>query len=174
MQVLVLLALVVTLSACTAAWTRPELKEGVTTLVIEQEIAAPVDVVWSTMFSADTYPVWTEPFSAGSYFEGSWSEGEEMRFLGPGESGMLARVASRRDHELMAIEHFGMVMEGEEDTTSENVTSWAPAYEVYRFAATATGTRVTVEQDILAGMEDSMRATWEKSLAKLAELCGPR
>lgn len=141
------------------------------TLEFEIEIAAPVEKVWDVMFSPEGYTQWTAPFGAGSTFEGSWSEGERIRFLGPGETGMLAEIAANRTHEFVSIRHLGFVVGGVEDTTSDEVRSWAPAYENYRFTSVPGGTVVSVEQEVLAGYESFMQEIWPKALAALQSLC---
>ena len=37
--------------------------------------------VWLTMLDDKTYREWPKAFDAGSYFEGRWEQGSEMRFL---------------------------------------------------------------------------------------------
>ena len=134
-------------------------------------IEAPVEVVWETMFSPETYPRWTKVFTEGSYFEGSWSEGSRIRFLVPSGDGMVAEIAESRPHEFMSIRHLGFVASGVEDTESEAVRAWAPAYENYTFTSIPEGTRVTVDQDVTAEFEQSMQGVWPKALALLKELC---
>lgn len=149
----------------------PRTMPDIVKMEFEISIAAPVELVWETMLDQESYRRWTEPFSVGSYYEGSWEEGEKMRFLGPGETGMLAVIAENRHLERLSIRHIGMVVEGVEDTTSEAVTSWAPAHESYSFARIPDGTRVTIEQEVLPGSEEQMEELWGASLRKLKELC---
>ena len=158
-------------SASTVTARPAAARADVKTLHYEIEIAAPVERVWSTMLSDAGYRHWTSPFMTGSYFEGSWAEGARMRFLAPGGSGMVAEIAANRPREFLSIRHLGYVMNGVEDTTSEGVTSWAPAYENYRFESVPGGTRVTIEQDVLAGFEAYMDAAWPRALAALAQIC---
>lgn len=157
-------------TATEAAASAPA-KVEIETLVFRIEIPAPVEKVWDTMLSPEGYQEWTKPFMAGSYFEGSWSEGERMHFLAPGASGMVAVIAENRPHELVSIEHIGFVVNGVEDTTSDSVRSWAPAYEIYRFAAIPGGTEVTIEHEVIASFEGYMSAVWPKALAALESLC---
>jgi len=137
----------------------------------EIQIAAPVATVWRKMFDPQGYTTWTAPFTEGSYFEGSWAEGERMRFLAPGGSGMVAEIAVNRRQEFLSIKHVGTVKDGVEDTDSEAVRSWAPAFENYRFAPVGGGTRVTVEQEVPESFEDAMREVWPKALSALKALC---
>jgi len=145
----------------------PEVK----TLEFKITIAAPVEKVWDTMLSPEGYQQWTKPFLAGSYFEGTWSEGERMRFLAPGGSGMLAVIAANRPHELISIKHIGYVVNGVEDTESDGVRSWAPAFENYRMATVPGGTEVTIEHEVFASFEGYMTNVWPKALAALKSLC---
>ena len=72
----------------------------------------------------------------------------------------------------MSLRHLGMVADGVEDTSSDAVTSWAPAYETYRLTALPDGgTRVTVEQDVQPGQESMMEPVWSRALADLKALC---
>lgn len=158
----------VTTSEATASEV-PKLE--VKTLTFEIEIAAPVEKVWDTMFSPEGYTQWTAPFMAGSYFEGSWSEGERILFLAPGGSGMVAEIAVNRPHELVSIRHLGFLMNGVEDTTSDAVRSWAPAYENYRFRAVPGGTEVTIEHEVIVNYEGYMNQVWPRALAALESLC---
>ena len=146
-------------------------KADVKTLEFQVEIAAPVEKVWDVMFSPEGYTLWTAPFVAGSYFEGSWAEGERMHFLAPGGSGMVAEIAANRPREFVSIKHLGYVFNGVEDTTSDGVRSWAPAYENYRFESVPGGTLVKVEHDTLVSFEEYMQDTWPKALAALGALC---
>lgn len=141
------------------------------TLQFKTVIAAPAEKVWDTMIDRESYPKWTEPFCDGSYFEGSWSQGERIRFLAPSGGGMVAVIAENRPHELISIKHIGVVKDGVDDTTSDAVKSWAPAYEKYWFTAVPGGTEVTIEQDVDTGFEKFMTDAWPKALAELKTLC---
>ena len=134
-------------------------------------IAAPAAKVWDTMFGAETYTRWTAAFTEGSYFEGDWSDGSRMKFLAPGGSGMIAEIAERREHEFLSIRHVGFVMNGVEDTESDAVRAWAPAYENYTFTAVPGGTRITVDQDLAAEHEESMQEIWARALGVLKRIC---
>jgi uncharacterized protein YndB with AHSA1/START domain len=138
-------------------------------------IAAPREVVWDVMLGADTYREWTAPFAEGSYFEGSWDEGAAIRFLGPGGGeGMVAVIAKNRRHEFVSIEHRGFIKDGVEDTTSEAVRAWAPAFENYTLRSEGTGTRLEVEMDVLPDFEEYMAKTWPQALSALKALSETR
>ncbi len=122
------------------------------------------------MFSPDSYTEWTSPFMPGSYFEGSWDQGERIHFLAPGGSGMVAEIEASRRHELISIKHVGFVVGGVEDTTSDAVRSWAPAYENYYFESVPEGTIVRVEHEVPTSFGPFMDQIWPKALEKVKSL----
>lgn len=69
--------------------------------------------VWHTMLDKETYTTWTEAFHEGSYFEGDWGKGSEIRFLGKEEdgsvSGMFSRIKENIPYEFVSIEHVGVI-----------------------------------------------------------------
>jgi uncharacterized protein YndB with AHSA1/START domain len=133
-------------------------------------IQAPREAVWKTMLSPDTYRIWTAAFSEGSYYEGSWEEGEKIRFLGPGGDGMVSEIAENRPHEFISIRHLGIIKDGVEDYESEEVRKWASALENYTFEDEGSGTKLTIDMDITPEHEQSMSEMWTKALAKLKEI----
>jgi hypothetical protein len=134
-------------------------------------IHASPKAVWDVMISPDTYRQWTAEFAEGSYFEGSWSQGDRIRFLGPGGSGMAAVIAESRPHEFISIKHLGEIKEGVEDTESEAVRSWAPAFENYTFSTVGGDTELRIDMDTLEAWEDFMNKAWPRALAKLKTIC---
>lgn len=143
-------------------------------LTFAAAIAAPKAVVWETMLGGETYGEWTSPFCEGSYYEGSWDQGSRICFMTPGGDGMVAEIAANRPFEHVSIRHLGEIRDGVEDTTSEQVRAWAPAYENYSLAATEDGTEVTVELETLPEYEQFLAETYPKALEILRKLCEAR
>lgn len=141
------------------------------TLTFEITINAPRAIAWTNMLGAETYKSWTSPFSEGCYFVGSWDEGARIQFLSPSGDGMTAVIAENRPNEFVSIRHLGMIEKGVEDTTSEKVRAWAPAYETYRFVDAPGGCRVVVTLDTAPEWEQYMLETYPKALARLRALC---
>jgi uncharacterized protein YndB with AHSA1/START domain len=140
-------------------------------------IKAPKEKVWDTMLNDETYRKWTEPFMPGAHFVGSWSEGSKILFLAPGEhgaSGMVSRIRENRLHEFISIEHFGIVQDGKEDTSSEAVKAWASAHEDYTFREIDGGTEVLVDTDTTDEYREMFETTWPKALQRLKELAEKR
>ena len=140
-------------------------------LQITATIAAPADKVWRTMLDDASYRKWTAPFFEGSYFEGDWSEGSRMLFLAPNGDGMIAEIAEARPGEHLCIRHIGMIVKGVEDTESDEVKAWAPAYEKYTLEAVDGGTRVIIDQECGVDGAESMQASWTAALKVLGDLC---
>lgn len=142
-------------------------------------IDAPKEKVWDTLFSKDTYKEWTKPFSptpgTESRFEGDWSEGSKILFLGTDENGkneggMVSRIAKNVPNEYLSIEHLGIVTNGVEDTTSEQAKAWAPAFENYTLTEKDGGTELAIDVDFVEEQMPNFGEMWEKALQKLKEL----
>ena len=127
--------------------------------------------VRETMLSQAGDGQWTAAFMEGSTFEGDWKQGGRMRFLAPGNSGMVAGTAASWPHQHISIEHIGFVLNGVEDNTSASVRGWASAHENDSFTSVPGGTVVTIEHEVLASFEAYMSDVWPRALAKLEALC---
>lgn len=138
-------------------------------------INAPKEKVWNTMLGKETYEVWTKPFKATSRYEGDWSEGSKIIFLGTdkngeNEGGMVSRIAKNVPYKYLSIEHIGIIENGVEDTTSEKAKSWAPAFENYTLTEKDDGTEVIIEQDLDEQYTEMFEKMWGKALQKLKDL----
>lgn len=138
------------------------------------DIAAQAATVYQVLIGTETYTQWTSAFGEGLYFEGAWQQGQRMRFLTPVGHGVVSEIAECRPGEFISIRHIGYIDDqGVEDTTSDAIRAWAPAYENYTFTTTVLGTRLTVEQDITDDFS-SMPQAWPTALAQLKALCETR
>jgi uncharacterized protein YndB with AHSA1/START domain len=127
--------------------------------------------VWEAMLAPDTYRTWVSEFAEGCYFEGSWNKGERIRFLGPDGGGMVAVIEESRPYAFISIKHLGEFKNGVEDTESESVRAWAPAFENYTFSGDGSSTELSVDIDVTPEWEEYMEKTWPKALAKLKDIC---
>ena len=141
------------------------------TLTFEVTIRAPRPVVWDAMLSQEGYRKWTAAFCEGSHYVGSWDQGAKIKFLAPSGDGMTSEIAENEPLEFVSIRHLGMFENGVEDTTSEKVRAWAPAYENYKFSDAVDGCHVVVTLDTASDWEQYMLDTYPKALATLKELC---
>ena len=144
------------------------------TLHFATVIRASRETVWDVMLAPDTFRLWTAEFVEGSYYEGSWEQGARIRFLAPDGNGMVSVIAESRPHEFLSIRHIGYVKDGVEDTESEMVRSWAPAYENYTLSDAGTSTELAVDNDVTPEFEEYMTKVWPLALARLKRLCEAR
>lgn len=135
-----------------------------------EHIAAPVQRVCDLMLDPKSYTTWTSAFAEGCYFEGSWERGSRIRFLAPPGDGMVAEIAEHRPSKFISIRHLGFLMNGVEDTESEAIRAWAPAYENYTFEASSTGTTLIIDLDVPEALEGMLEA-WPKALKTLKAIC---
>ena len=139
-------------------------------------INAPREKVWNTMLDDATYRQWTKPFNPTSFYEGSWEQGSEIKFLGTNDKGvvdggMYRRIAENRRYEFISIESLGMISAGGViDTTSDMVKGWIGSHENYSFADKDGGTEVSVDIDVADVMKNEFNTMWPKALQILKEL----
>lgn len=144
------------------------------TLQFTVTIHATRDAVWDAMLTQETYRLWTSEFCEGSCFEGSWTKGERIRFLGPDGNGMTSIIAESRPCEFVSIKHLGFVKDGVDDTQSEAARSWTPSFENYSFLAVGPSTELTVDLAVPQEFVDYMATTWPKALSRLKSICESR
>jgi uncharacterized protein YndB with AHSA1/START domain len=137
------------------------------------DINAPKEKVWHTMLDDKTYRIWTEAFMPGSYYKGDWGKGSKMLFIGPGENGdmgMVSRIKENQKYKFISIEHYGVVKDDKEDTSSDEVKAWAGAHENYTFKEKDNSTEVLVDMDIAEEYKEMFEDMWPKALQKLKEI----
>ncbi len=97
-----------------------------------------------------------------------------MRFLAPDGNGMVSVIAAHRPHEFLSLKHVGYVKDGAEDTESEMVRSWAPAFENYSLSDAGNAMELAVDIDVTPEFEEYMTRVWPMALARLKRLCEAR
>lgn len=142
------------------------------TLTFDITIQAPRQHVWQTMLDLKGYEAWTAAFSEGSTYRGSWDAGARICFVDPSGAGMVSEIAEHQPAVFVSIRHLGEVRQGVEDTSSDAVRAWAPAYENYRFTDTADGgCALQVSLDTADAWADFMRDAYPRALALLKARC---
>ena len=142
-------------------------------LHFSKQINAPREKVWRTLLDDATYRQWTSVFNpGGSFYKGDWSTGSKMLFIGPDpktgiEGGMVSRISENREPEYLSIEHVGMLVQGVEDTTSEEVKKWVPAFENYTLNEKDGGTELLIDININEAMAEELINMWPEALEKL-------
>jgi hypothetical protein len=136
------------------------------------EIEAPREKVWHTMLDPETYKQWTSAFGEGNYYEGSWDEGAEIKFLMADEQGgMIAEIAENRPFEFVSIRQLGMIGERSEGGAEPEIVRFEPFYENYTLADIPDGTELQIDMDIEPEFAGDMEDAWPRALAALKRLC---
>lgn len=140
----------------------------------EISIDAEPEKVWNAIIDQSNYREWTTPFGPNCKFEGGWEKGDKIRFLGTSDDGktegMVAEIAESRKYSFISIRHLGYVHGDKEDTTSEAVRKWAPAYENYTLTKMKEWTRFEVDVDTEEEFMVMFSEMWPKALQRLKEI----
>ena len=128
-----------------------------TTLHFSITIGAARDTVWRVLIGDFCFREWSSDFAAGSYAEGDWAEDAWVQFLVRVGDGRVSVVAEIRPAEYLSIKHIGEVNQSGEDTDSDAVLAWAPAYENCALDNAEGGTELLVDMD-------TTPSTWISSL----------
>ena len=146
-----------------------------TKIHFEITIDADVKKVWHTMLDDETYRIWTQKFQEGSYYEGNWDQGSDIRFLAPGKDGkimgMLSHINENKKYQFISIEHRGMISGDTIDTTSDECKKWAESYENYTFTDLGEKTEVQIDMNIPDEYSKMMSDMWPDALEALKEVC---
>lgn len=141
-------------------------------------ILAPVEHVFNTMLgikNKNTYEAWTAIFNPTSTYDGTWEKGSKILFLGIDENGnqggMVSKIDQMIKNEFVSILHYGILKNGEEVTSGEEVEKWTGGHENYTFTKLASGTELSVEIDAVNEFVDYFNETYPNALEKLKEIC---
>ncbi len=141
-------------------------------------INAPVQVVWSSMLDDSSYRDWTSVFNPGSYYQGDWDQGSEIRFVGSDDDGslggMIAVVEENRPHEFISLRYTGQIVDGADDRTSDAAKAFIGMHEKYVFKEADGVTTVEVELDSEDEFVAEFNAAWPLALAKLKDIAESR
>ena len=139
------------------------------------QINAPVQKVWQVMLDHPTYEEWAGEFNAGSTYVGNWDKGSAIRFIALNdegkEEGMLSRIKENKGSQYISIEHYGVILNGIEDTSSEEVRNWAPSLENYTFSEQDGKTNLAVDMEVTEEYKSMFEEMWPRALNKLKEIC---
>jgi len=141
-------------------------------------INAPAEKVYTTMLGLDnksTYEQWTALFNPTSSYEGSWSKGEKILFVGVDENGekggMVSRIEEHIPMQFVSIQHKGLMVAGQEIMEGPEVEKWANGMENYSFEDNNGATTVTVDLDTTEEFVDYMNENYPNALNKLKVIC---
>jgi len=136
------------------------------------DINANPQKVWDVMINPETYKEWVNAAWPGSYYEGNWKQGENIKFLSPNHGGTLATLVECRPYEFIEAKHIAVIKsDGSEDRDSESAKSWIGTNESYTFTAHNGTTELKAEMNTSPEWEKMFTADFPKALAKLKEIC---
>jgi hypothetical protein len=144
----------------------------------KKEINAPAQKVYDLMLGLtdkSTYEYWASTFNASSTYEGDWTRGSKILFVGVDENGkrggMISEVSENQPASIVSLRHYGFLDGDKEITTGEDVEKWSGGHEIYKFEENNGITTLIVELDTLEEYLDFFRNTYPKALDKLKEIC---
>jgi len=147
-------------------------------LQFKKEINAPVSQVFDIMLgitNKSTYEQWTALFNPTSTYEGSWTKGSKIFFIGTddkGETGgMVSEIFDNIPNKFISIRHYGLIKADVEITEGPEVEKWANGFENYTFEENSGTTIVTVDLDTTEDFLSYMNETYPKALDKLKDIC---
>ena len=147
-------------------------------LQFKVHIKAPATKVFDFMLgitNKSTYEHWTALFNPTSTYEGHWSKGSKMMFVGVDENGekggIVSKIAEHIPNQFISIQYYGLVKAGEEITEGPEVEPWVNGYENYTFNETNGATTLTVDLDTTEYFVDYMNENYPKALDALKLLC---
>ena len=133
-------------------------------------INASREKVWKTLWTKGSYEAWTAVFAEGSTAETDWQQGSKVLFTDGKGSGMIAKIAEKKENEYLSIEHLGILKDGKEIMEGPEVEPWSGAHENYTLSEDNGSTKLVVDMDITDDMKDYFDKTWPKALQNLKEL----
>ena len=146
-------------------------------LQFKKEINAPVSQVFDVMLgitNKSTYEQWTALFNPTSTYEGSWTKGSKIFFIGTddkGETGgMVSEIFDNIPNKFISIRHYGLIKADVEITEGPEVEKWANGFENYTFEENSGTTIVTVDLDTTEDFLSYMNETYPKALDKLKDI----
>ena len=83
---------------------------------------------------------------------------------------MISTIERLDEPNVIIFKHIGMIQDGEEDTESDDVKSWAGALEKYMLFDSDDFTQLYVEVDIQPQYIEMMNQGFEKGLALIKQL----
>lgn len=134
------------------------------------DIDAPKEKVWKILWDKSSYEKWTAVFAPGSTVTTDWKEGSKVLFGDGQGSGMVAKIAVKKDNEYMSFEHLGESKDGVEDTTSDAVKAWAGSHENYRLTEKNGVTTLDVDMDVTEDFKDMFLKMWPTAMEAIKTL----
>lgn len=118
------------------------------------EINAKAENVWFVLWNDFNYRKWTSAFNEGSYAISDWKEGSSVHFLAPDGRGMYSKIKTLIPAQQMSFEHFGNIVDFEEQPVGEDSKAWTGGTENYYLTEEDGLTDLKVTVDVIEEYED--------------------
>lgn len=136
------------------------------------EINAGKKKVWNTMLAPDTYKQWVHVSWPGSYYEGTWSKGENIKFLLPGRGGTMANLVECKPYERILARHIAVIKaDGTENRNAEASQGWIGSTERYDLNERNGKTTLNILVETTPEWKDMFNDGWPDALQSLKEIC---
>jgi len=144
---------------------------GIEKQVFETDIQAPREKVWKKLWDAESYKEWTSAFIEGSYFEGTFEQGNRVYLLSPSGEGMYSDIIFLKENESLVFSHIGYLKDKKELPLDDETSLWTGSLESYTLTETGNGTHLKVELDNPRKYHEQMAALFPKALSRLKAIC---
>lgn len=134
------------------------------------EIDAPPAKVWEKLWGKESYKEWTNPFCAGSYYEGDVKQGNRVHFLTPSGEGMFSDIFYLKKPEITVIKHIGILHDFKELPLDEKSKKWSGCFETYKLTEKEGKTLFKAEVDSLEQYINHMNTTFPLALKELKRI----
>lgn len=116
-----------------------KVEDKLETLNFEIHINAPAARIWELLWSATTYPQWTQFFTNRKVMRSDWQLHGKTYFLDGDGAGLVSTIESLEIPVQVVFRHLGLYKDGIEDTQSFGVKEWSGMEEKYFLRETAEG-----------------------------------
>ena len=135
------------------------------------KINAAKEKVWNCLWDLIYYQTWTSVFAETSTVKtDNWKEGSKILFVDHSGNGMVSKVLSNKENDTMTFQHLGMIKDGIEDTTSDEMKAWSGATESYHVVEHDGTTTLFASLDSNEQMKDFFSSTFPLALEKVKGL----
>jgi uncharacterized protein YndB with AHSA1/START domain len=141
------------------------------TLKFKIRISASPEKVWETMLHPVTYREWVNVSWPGSRFEGTWEQGQHLKFVSQNEGGTMAILDEHQPYEFSKARHIAVInRDGSLDKDSDVAKGWVGTTESYTFTEIDGVTELGVEINCQPEWEAMFKDGWPSALEKLKEI----
>ena len=123
------------------------------------------------MYAPETYNAWTQAFSPGSTFEGTWKQGSRMKFIDPCKGGTVV-VFEEFNEDRCVMKHVAVLDKDHNEVTGDDAAQkWIGSLETYTFTEENGVTTLTIEIETHEDFTQMFEDMWPSALKTLKELC---